>query len=127
VAAPLVVGGQRVADATASVRSALNRQATAAAGTSRSALHALAGTARGDVRSAAQAAQDAEAVAWQGPAAGSPCPASHAARGLAAASPARFCLISGTYRVEASNDPPPSRLTLFESGIRPRHFADHEM
>jgi hypothetical protein len=119
----VVLGGQRVADA-GSVRSALNRQATAVAGTSRSALHPRAGTARGDVRSADPAVHGAEAVVLPGRAAESPCRANQAARGVAAAaSPARFCLISGTYRVEGSSDPPPSRLTLRESGTPSRHSS----
>jgi hypothetical protein len=88
--------GQRVADAAGSVRSAPNRQVTAAAGTSRSALHPGAGTARAGVRSAVRAVHDAEAVASPGRAAESPCRASQVPRGVAAAaSPPRFCLISG--------------------------------
>ena len=88
--------GQRVAETAGSVRSARNRQATAPAGTARSALHLLGGTARAAVRSEAPAAHDAEAAALQGRAAESPCRANQAARGVGAASPPRFCLISGT-------------------------------
>jgi hypothetical protein len=90
--------GQRVAEAAGSVPSELNRQATAAAGTARSALHLRGGTARAAVRSEAPAAHDAEVAALQGRAVESPCRANQAARGVGAASPPRFCLITGIPR-----------------------------
>ena len=94
----VMVGGQLVAEAAGSVQSAMNRLATAADGTARSAPHPRGGTGRGAARSAAPAAHDGEAVVLRGRAVESPCRANQAARGVGAASPPRFCLITGIPR-----------------------------
>jgi hypothetical protein len=117
--------GQWVAEAAGTVPSELNRQATAPAGTARSAPHLRGGTGRGAVRSAAPVAHDAEIVALQGRVVESPCRANQAARGVGAASPPRFCLISGTpprhscaSGSNTATESPPGEHTTAECGVR---------
>jgi hypothetical protein len=97
------------------------RRAVEAAGTARWAPHPEAVAVRGVVRWAPRADQGAESVASQGRAAGaagSPCRANQAAREVAAASsPAQFCLIGVTWRVNVGFGQTSSAVRAIQSGI----------
>jgi hypothetical protein len=100
------------------------RRAVEAAGTARWAPHPEAVAVRGVVRWALRADQGAESVASRGRAAGAagaagaPCRANQAARGAAAASsPAQFCLIGVTWRVNVGFGQTSSAVRGIQSGM----------
>jgi hypothetical protein len=97
------------------------RRAVEAAGTARWAPHPEAVAVSGVVRWAPRADQGAESVASRGRAAGAagfPCRASQAALGVAAASsPAQFCLIGVTWRVNAGFGQTSSAVRGIQSGM----------
>jgi hypothetical protein len=117
------VAAVRAAEVEVEVRAAEvgRRRAVEAAGTARWAPHPEAVAVRGVVRWALRADQGAESVASRGRAAGaagSPCRANQAARGAAAASsPAQFCLIGVTWRVNVGFGQTSSAVRGIQSGM----------
>jgi hypothetical protein len=114
------VAAVRAAEVEVEVRAAEvgRRRAVEAAGTARWAPHPEAVAVSGVFRWAPRADQGAESVASRGRAAGFPCRASQAALGVAAASsPAQFCLIGVTWRVNVGFGQTSSAVRGIQSGM----------